>query len=69
MKCPRCEKEFIFEFQSIEHWLRASALDNQQLSFLLYNYGAPLCEDCETDLRDCFYSSGVNPKLKKSINH
>lgn len=67
MRCARCEKEFIFEFQNLQHWLKASKLDNRQLSFLLYNYGSPLCEDCENDLRDSFYASGINPYRCQSI--
>ncbi len=67
MRCPRCEKEFVFEFQSLQHWLKASKLDNSQLSFLLYNYGSPLCEECENDLRDSFYVSGISPYRCQSV--
>ncbi len=61
MKCARCEKEFLFEFLSIQQWLCKSKLDNKQLSFLLYNYGGPLCSECEDDLKSGFYLSGINP--------
>ncbi len=68
MKCARCEKEFLFEFLSVQQWLRQSKLDNLQLSFLLYNFGGPLCPDCEDDLQSGFYLSGTNPyrKISKS---
>lgn len=66
MKCARCEKEFLFEFLSVQQWLRQSKLDNRQLSFLLYNFGGPLCPECEDDLQSGFYLSGINPNLKRS---
>ncbi len=66
MKCARCGKEFLFEFHSVSHWLKASTLDDRQLSFILYNYGSPICEDCENDLRDSFYAYGVNPNHRQS---
>lgn len=65
MKCSRCEKEFQFEFLSVQQWLRQSKLDRRQLSFIIYNYGGPLCPDCESDVRNCFYLSGVNPYRNK----
>lgn len=65
MKCARCEKEFIFEFQSLQQWLKSSKLDNRELSFLLYTYGAPLCEVCENDLHESFDVYGVNPNRRK----
>ncbi|WP_289761499.1 MULTISPECIES: hypothetical protein [Muribaculaceae] len=55
MKCARCEKEFLFEFLSVQQWLLQSKLDIRQLSFLIYNYGGPLCPDCEDDLQSGFY--------------
>lgn len=65
MKCPRCEKEFVFEFLDVWQWLNKSNLDDKQLSFLIYNYGSPICEECIKDLRCSFYVSGINPILKK----
>lgn len=62
MKCARCGKEFFFEFLNVQHWLKLSKLDDNQLSFVLYNYGGPLCSDCEEDLVSGFYLSGVNPR-------
>lgn len=64
MKCQRCEKEFPFEYKGTLEWLKNSRLDNKQLSFILVNYGGPLCEDCLEDLRSAFYASGVNPRRK-----
>lgn len=64
MKCSRCRKEFQFEFLSIQHWLKHSRLDNDQLSFLLYNFGGPLCNECEEDLISSFYLYGINPNRK-----
>ncbi len=61
MKCARCEKEFLFDFLSVQQWLLQSKLDSRQLSFLIYNYGGPLCPDCEDDLQSGFYLSGINP--------
>ena len=55
MKCARCEKEFLFEFLCVQQWLLQSKLDIRQLSFLIYNYGGPLCPDCEDDLQSGFY--------------
>ncbi|MDO4336087.1 MAG: hypothetical protein Q4C37_09740 [Bacteroidales bacterium] len=66
MKCPRCEKEFPFEFLSVQHWLRESRLDERQLSYVIYNFGGPLCPDCEEDLQSGFYLSGTNPYRKLS---
>lgn len=66
MKCARCEKEFPSEFLNVQHWLRQTKLDNQQLSFVLYNFGGPLCPDCEYDLQSGFYLSGTNPYRKKN---
>ena len=59
MKCPRCEKEFQFEFLSVQHWLKSCKLDKQQISFLLYNFGGPLCRECEDDLVSGFYLLGI----------
>ncbi len=66
MKCARCEKEFLFEFLSVQQWLLQSKLDNRQLSFLIYNFGDPLCPDCEDDLQSGFYLSGTNPYRRMS---
>lgn len=64
MKCPRCEKEFPFEYPSFYEWLRISSLDDVQLAYLLLNYGGPLCAACEENLRAAFYHCGVNPVVK-----
>lgn len=66
MKCARCEKEFLFEFLSVQQWLLQSKLDIRQLSFLIYNYGGPLCPDCEDDLQSGFYLWGTNPYRRMS---
>ena len=68
MKCPRCEKEFIFEFLKVQKWLKSTRLYSEQLSFILYNYGGPICDECLTDVQSSFYVSGVNPRLKKFVN-
>ncbi len=68
MKCARCEKEFLFEFLSVQKWLQRSKLDNWQLSFLLYNFGGPVCPECEVDLQDRFYRSATNPYRKNLVS-
>lgn len=65
MKCPRCEKEFQFEFPDVQNWLKNSRFDNKQLSYILFNYGGPICEDCEIDLVCGFYLTGVHPRYMK----
>ncbi len=65
MKCPRCEREFVFEFPNAQQWLKSTKLDSDQLSFILYNYGGPICNDCIADVHSSFYVSGINPRLKK----
>lgn len=65
MKCPRCEKEFQFEFLNVQQWLKSCKLDNHQISFLLYNFGGPLCPKCEDDFVSGFYLSGINPQIQK----
>lgn len=68
MKCPRCEKEFPFEFLSVQSWLKSSKLGNQQLSFVLYNFGGPLCSSCEEYLRRNFYEPESNRDKTKKLN-
>lgn len=41
MKCARCEKEFLFEFLDVQQWPRLSKPNDEQLSYLLYNFGTP----------------------------
>lgn len=64
MKCPRCEKEFQFEYTDTLKWLKNSRLDNEQLSFILFNYGGPICDECLEDLKSAYYASGINPYMK-----
>ena len=68
MKCTWCEREFVFEFPNAQQWLKSTKLDSEQLSFILYNYGGPICDDCTADVHSSFYVSGVNPRLKNSVN-
>ena len=63
MKCTRCEKEFTFKFLNVQQWLKETKLDSEQLSFLLYHYGGPLCDECLADFKSSFYASGVNPAM------
>ncbi|MDE5784247.1 MAG: hypothetical protein K2H97_08050 [Prevotella sp.] len=65
MKCPRCEREFAFEFLNVQQWLKSTTLDSEQLSFLLCNYEGPLCSECTADFQSSFYASGVNPAMVK----
>ncbi len=66
MKCARCEKEFLFEFLCVQQWLQQSTLDNQQFSFLLYNYGGSLSPECEGYLQRSYYLSMTNPYWRNS---
>ena len=66
MKCPRCEKEFQFEFPDVQNWLKNSRFDNKQLSNLeFFSQFGPICEDCEIDLVCGFYLTGVHPRYMK----
>ncbi len=64
MKCARCEKEFLFEFLSVQQWLRPSKLENRQLLFLIFNFGGQHCSEYGGNMQSGFYLSGVNPYRK-----
>ena len=65
MKCPRCEKEFIFEFLNVQQWLKSTKFGGEQPSFILHNYGGGLCDGRTADVQGNFYASGVNPAMVK----
>ena len=64
MKCSRCEKEFLFEFQNVLQWLKTTDVDDTKQSFPLRNYGNSYCEwICYA--RQCgFYASDTTPCIK-----
>lgn len=65
MKCARCEKEFIPKHINFFRWLLLSGLDESQLAFVFANYGKHLCNQCLSELKECFYSVSVNPKYSQ----
>ncbi len=69
MKCARCVKEFPCEFHGVQQRLEQSGLDCLQQSFLLLNFGGPICTQYGDDLKSAFYASGINPsrKIRKAV--
>ena len=64
MKCPRCKEEFTPAKRDLFNWLLAQQLDASQISFILLNYGTHLYTRCVADLKESFYSTGINPRYE-----
>lgn len=64
--CPRCNASFECRHDNLKDcWCVDVSLDEQQLEYIGNNYADCLCHSCLQDIKDSFYTDGINPKFSK----
>ena len=67
--CPRCDAVFECNNHNIaDCQCIYIPLDARQLKYIGDNYTDCLCNSCLQDIKDCFYTFGINPNFKKYVN-
>ena len=64
--CPRCNAAFECRHTNlIDCHCVTITLDTLQLEYVGNNYTDCLCHSCLQDIKDSFYTNGINPKFNK----